>query len=93
MKIILYPRFANTYVHYDRVIFKNGERVASQRSRSDWDGAQRAYLEDKRSIAEIKDVLQSPSALYQVRGKKVIIRRPCELTAGQLAQLISEIEK
>jgi len=56
-------------------------------------GAQRAYLEDKRSIAEIKDVLQSPSALYQVRGKKVIIRRPCELTAGQLAQLISEIEK
>ena len=39
MKLILYPRFASTYVHYDRVLFKNGERVASQRSRSDWDGA------------------------------------------------------
>jgi hypothetical protein len=39
MKLILYPRFASTYVHYDRVLFKDGERVASQRSRSDFDGA------------------------------------------------------
>jgi len=39
MKLILYPRFASTYVHYDRVIFKDGERVASQRSRSDWGDA------------------------------------------------------
>jgi hypothetical protein len=39
MKLVLYPRFANTYVHYDRVIFKDGARVASQRSRSDWGGA------------------------------------------------------
>jgi hypothetical protein len=39
MKLILFPRFANTYVHYDRVIFKDGERVASQRSRSDWGDA------------------------------------------------------
>jgi len=39
VKLILYPRFASTYVHYDRVLFKDGERVASQRSRSDFDGA------------------------------------------------------
>ena len=39
MKLILYPRFASTYVHYDRVLFKDGERVASQRSRSDWGDA------------------------------------------------------
>jgi hypothetical protein len=39
MKLILYPRFSKTYVHYDRVILKDGERVASQRSRSDWGDA------------------------------------------------------
>jgi hypothetical protein len=39
MKLILYPRFSKTYVHYDRVLFKDGERVASQRSRSDWGDA------------------------------------------------------
>ena len=39
MKLILYPRFASTYVHYDRVLFKNGKKVGSQRSTSDWGGA------------------------------------------------------
>ncbi len=56
-------------------------------------GAQRAWLEDKRSSQEIRDVLSSPGALYQVRGKRVVFRRPCELSAGQLAQIIAEIEK
>lgn len=56
-------------------------------------GAQRAWLEDKRSTQEIREVLDTPSPIYQVRGKRVIIRRPCELTAGQLAQIISEIER
>jgi hypothetical protein len=56
-------------------------------------GAQRAWLEDKRSSQEIRDVLSSPGALYQVRGKRVVFKRPCELSAGQLAQIIAEIEK
>ena len=56
-------------------------------------GAQRAWLEDRRTTQEIREVLSSPSSLYQVRGKKVIFKRPCELSAGQLAQIISEIEK
>jgi hypothetical protein len=56
-------------------------------------GAQRAWLEDKRATQEIRDVLSSPGALYQVRGKRVVFKRPCELSAGQLAQIIAEIEK
>jgi len=56
-------------------------------------GAQRAWLEDRRATQEIRDVLSSPEALYQVRGRKVVFKRPCELSAGQLAQIISEIEK
>jgi hypothetical protein len=56
-------------------------------------GAQRAWLEDRRATQEIRDVLSSPGALYQVRGRKVVFKRPCELSAGQLAQIISEIEK
>ena len=56
-------------------------------------GAQRAWLEDKRSSQEIRDALESPGALYQVRGKRVVFKRPCELSAGQLAQIIAEIEK
>ena len=56
-------------------------------------GAQRAWLEDRRATQEIRDVLSSPGALYQVRGKRVVFKRPCELSAGQLAQIISEIEK
>jgi hypothetical protein len=55
-------------------------------------GAQRAWLEDRRATQEIRDVLSSPGALYQVRGRKVVFKRPCELSAGQLAQIISEIE-
>ena len=56
-------------------------------------GAQRAWLEDKRATQEIRDVLSSPGALYQVRGKRVVFKRPCEMSAGQLAQIIAEIEK
>jgi len=56
-------------------------------------GAQRAWLEDKRATQEIRDALESPGALYQVRGKRVVFKRPCELSAGQLAQIIAEIEK
>jgi hypothetical protein len=56
-------------------------------------GAQRAWLEDKRSAQEIREVLDTPTPIYQVRGKRVVIKRPCELTAGQLAQIISEIER
>ena len=56
-------------------------------------GAQRAWLEDRRATQEIRDVLSSPGALYQVRGRRVVFKRPCELSAGQLAQIISEIEK
>lgn len=56
-------------------------------------GAQRAWLEDKRTCQQIRDVLASPEALYQVRGKRVVFKRPCELSAGQLAQIIAEIEK
>jgi hypothetical protein len=56
-------------------------------------GAQRAWLEDRRATQEIRGVLSSPGALYQVRGRKVVFKRPCELSAGQLAQIISEIEK
>ena len=56
-------------------------------------GAQRAWLEDRRATQEIRDVLSSPGPLYQVRGKRVVFKRPCELSAGQLAQIISEIEK
>lgn len=55
-------------------------------------GAQRAWIEDKRSIEEIRKTLEQPESIYQVRGKKIVIRRPCELTAGQLAAMISEIE-
>lgn len=55
-------------------------------------GAQRAYIEDKRTIEETRKVLEQPDAIYQLRGKRIIIRRPCELTAGQLAQMIAEIE-
>jgi hypothetical protein len=56
-------------------------------------GAQRAWLEDKRSAQEIREALDTPTPIYQVRGKRVVIKRPCELTAGQLAQIISEIER
>lgn len=56
-------------------------------------GAQRAWLEDKRGAQEIKDLLEQPTSIYQVRGKRIIIRRPCELTSGQLAQMIAEIER
>ena len=56
-------------------------------------GAQRAWLEDKRGAQEIKEALEQPTSIYQVRGKRIIIRRPCELTSGQLAQMIAEIER
>lgn len=52
--------------------------------------AQRAYLEERKSN-EAREVVEC-DPIYQVRGRKVIIRRPCEMSAGQLAQIIAEIE-
>lgn len=55
-------------------------------------GAQRAWIEDKRSLEDTRKTLEQPESLYKLRGKKIVIRRACELTAGQLAAMISEIE-
>lgn len=55
-------------------------------------GAQRAWLEDKRSMKEIADAIINSDALYKVKGRRVVFLRACELSAGQLAQIISEIE-
>lgn len=63
----------------------NGDQVRSI-------GAQRAWLEDKRSSQEIVGAIVGSDPLYKVKGKRVVFYRPCELTAGQLAQIISEIE-
>jgi hypothetical protein len=54
--------------------------------------AQRAYLEDKKSSIEATGVVRQLHDVYRVRGKKVLILQPCELSARQLANLIAEIE-
>lgn len=55
-------------------------------------GAQRAYLEEKRAEQEVAPAIRQAHELYKVRGKRVIILQPCELTARQLANIIAEIE-
>jgi hypothetical protein len=55
-------------------------------------GAQRAFLEEKKTINTIRNAVTSFQDIYLVKGKKVVFCRPCEMTAGQLAQIISEIE-
>lgn len=55
-------------------------------------GAQRAYLEEKRAEQEVAPAIRQAHELYRVRGKRVIILQPCELTARQLANIIAEIE-
>lgn len=52
--------------------------------------AQRAFLEERKGN-EMREIVGC-DPIYQVRGRKVIFRRPCEMSAGQLAQIISEIE-
>ena len=56
-------------------------------------GAQRAWLEDRKTTVEVRAALSSPDDLYKVIGKKVVFKRACEMSAGQLARIISEIEK
>lgn len=55
-------------------------------------GAQRAYLEEKRAEQEVAPAIRQAHELYRVRGKRVIILQPCELTSRQLANIIAEIE-
>ena len=55
-------------------------------------GAQRAYLEERKAEQEVAPVIRQAHEIYRVRGKKVVIMQPCELTARQLANIIAEIE-
>lgn len=55
-------------------------------------GAQRAWLEERKAEQEVAPVIKQAHELYRVRGKRVVIMQPCELTARQLANIIAEIE-
>jgi hypothetical protein len=55
-------------------------------------GAQRAWLEERKTKEEMAPVVKRVHELYRVRGKRVVFMQPCELTSRQLANIIAEIE-
>jgi hypothetical protein len=55
-------------------------------------GAQRAYVQEKKSEEEITTAIKQVHELYKVRGRRVVFLQPCEMTARQLANIIAEIE-
>jgi hypothetical protein len=55
-------------------------------------GAQRAWLEERRAEQEVAPAIKQAHEFYRVRGRRVVIMQPCELTARQLANIIAEIE-
>lgn len=55
-------------------------------------GAQRAWLQERRVEDEIQGTLKQGQDTYKIRGKRVVILRPCEFTSRQLANMIAEIE-
>jgi hypothetical protein len=54
-------------------------------------GAQRTYLEESRMQQEPLTLLPAEPP-YKIRGKRIIFTQPCEMTARQLAQILTEVE-
>lgn len=54
--------------------------------------AQRAFIESRNEADRAKGKVMSSLPVYSVRGRKVIINHPCELSARQLASILSEIQ-
>lgn len=54
--------------------------------------AQRAFIESKNESERSKGKALSSLPAYSVRGRKVIFNHPCELSARQLASILSEIQ-
>lgn len=74
------------------------ENLTTQQCRQLFDGhirsvgAQRAWLQNRQTEQEVNSVVRRSNDIYRVRGKRVFIMQPCEMTARQLANIISEIE-
>jgi len=55
-------------------------------------GGQRAYMEAKKEESRLQAVPAEVQPLYKVKGKKVIFTQACEVSARELARILSEIE-
>lgn len=54
--------------------------------------AQRTYLEERERESEMKRPVEVPELVWKIRRGRVIITKPCELTARQLSLILAEMQ-
>jgi hypothetical protein len=76
------------------------DNLTPQQCRQVFDGntvrsvpGQRAYLESRKQDERVKlSAVESIKLPYQVKGKRVVFTKPCEMSARELAQILAQIE-
>jgi hypothetical protein len=76
------------------------ENLTPQQCRQVFDGntvrsvpGQRAYIESRKQDERVKlSAVESIKLPYQVKGKRVVFTKPCEMSARELAQILAQIE-
>jgi hypothetical protein len=54
---------------------------------------QRAYIESRKQDERVKlSAVESVKLPYQVKGKRVVFTKPCEMSSRELAQILAQIE-
>jgi hypothetical protein len=56
-------------------------------------GAQRAYLQSRQQEERIKlAAVEQTKMPWQIKGKRVVFTKPCEMSSKELAQILAQIE-